>query len=264
MLFYEAERSDRREYLYCQRDHNFDFPAHLHHSYEILCVQSGLLVCSLSGVDYEVGPGRALLILPDQIHSYRTVGHSESVLWIFSDDWVPEFSVQLGQRQFVSPVFTMDAAPLFELLWPTANRCKKLAGLYLICGTALEQCRLCPRAMPDADGHLSAKLINYVQSHYTAPVTLQAAARDLGYNYTYLSAYFNRCLHTSFQDFVNRYRISHAAALLQGTGLPITQVAEQCGFGTIRSFNRVFLREKGMTPSRFRRLAAGERGGQDF
>ena len=45
----------------------------------------------------------------------------------------------------------------------------------------------------------------------------------------------------------------HAAALLQGSSLPITQVAEQCGFGTIRSFNRVFLKEKGMTPSAFRK-----------
>ena len=44
-----------------------------------------------------------------------------------------------------------------------------------------------------------------------------------------------------------------AAALLQGSSLPITQVAEQCGFGTIRSFNRVFLKEKGMTPSAFRK-----------
>lgn len=33
MLIYEAERSDRCDYLYCQRDHNFSFPAHLHHSY---------------------------------------------------------------------------------------------------------------------------------------------------------------------------------------------------------------------------------------
>ena len=84
-------------------------------------------------------------------------------------------------------------------------------------------------------------------------LTLEQMARDLGYNYTYLSAYFNHSLHTGFQDFINQYRISHAAALLQGSSLPITQVAEQCGFGTIRSFNRVFLKEKGMTPSAFRK-----------
>ena len=96
MLFYESERSDQHNYLYCQRDHNFNFPAHLHHSFEFLCVQSGTLACTLETEQYEVHPGEALLVLPDQIHSYRTIGESQSVLWVFSNDWVPEFISQLA------------------------------------------------------------------------------------------------------------------------------------------------------------------------
>ena len=225
MLFYESERSDQHNYLYCQRDHNFNFPAHLHHSFEFLCVQSGTLACTLETEQYEVHPGEALLVLPDQIHSYRTIGESQSVLWVFSTDWVPEFISQLGQREFITPVFRMEAAPLMELLWPGGNRCKQLAGLYLICGTALEQCFLQPRPVPDVDAHLSSKIIDYVQKNYTHTLTLEQMARDLGYNYTYLSAYFNHSLHTGFQGFINQYRISHAAALLQGSSLPITGTA---------------------------------------
>ena len=56
MLFYESERSDQHNYLYCQRDHNFNFPAHLHHSFEFLCVQSGTLACTLETEQYEVHP----------------------------------------------------------------------------------------------------------------------------------------------------------------------------------------------------------------
>lgn len=257
MLFYESERSEQRNYLYCQRDHNFNFPAHLHHSLEFLCVQSGMLVCAVGGESYEVGPGQALLVLPDQIHSYRTPEVSQSVLWVFSCDWVPEFTAQVGQREFVRPVLRMDAAPLMELLWPGGNRCRRAAGLYLICAAALEQCSLRPRPETGMDAHLSGRIIDYVQKNYTGALTLEQMARDLGYNYTYLSAYFNQTLHVGFQDFVNQYRVSHAAALLQGSSLPITQIAGQCGFGTIRSFNRVFLKEKGMTPSAFRRQNGG-------
>lgn len=253
MLIYEAERSDRRGYLYCQRDHNFSFPAHLHHSYEFLTVQAGTLTCTLETDTFEIHPGEALLVLPDQIHSYHTNGASQSVLWIFSDDWVPEFSAQLGQRAFADPVFRIEAAPLMELLWPGNNRCKKLAGLYMICGAALEQCPPAPappagRGRPSVGPHhqlCAAEL-------YRQP-DVEQMARDLGYNYTYLSAYFNQRLHTGFQDFVNQYRVSHAAMLLQGSSIPVTQVAEQCGFGTIRSFNRVFLKSLGMSPSAFRK-----------
>ena len=126
MLFYESERSDQHNYLYCQRDHNFNFPAHLHHSFEFLCVQSGTLACTLETEQYEVHPGEALLVLPDQIHSYRTIGESQSVLWVFSTDWVPEFISQLGQREFITPVFRMEAAPLMELLAAVAARPEQL------------------------------------------------------------------------------------------------------------------------------------------
>ena len=61
----------------------------------------------------------------------------------------------------------MEAAPLMELLWPGGNRCKQLAGLYLICGAALEQCFLQPRPVPYVDAHLSSKIIDYVQKNYT-------------------------------------------------------------------------------------------------
>mgnify|MGYP000685943364 CR=1 FL=1 len=143
MLIYEAERSDRRGYLYCQRDHNFSFPAHLHHSYEFLTVQAGTLTCTLETDTFEIHPGEALLVLPDQIHSYHTNGASQSVLWIFSDDWVPEFSAQLGQRAFADPVFRIEAAPLMELLWQGNNRCKKHCG-------AVHDLRCCAGAVPPA------------------------------------------------------------------------------------------------------------------
>mgnify|MGYP000255467151 CR=1 FL=1 len=144
MLIYEAERSDRRGYLYCQRDHNFSFPAHLHHSYEFLTVQAGTLTCTLETDTFEIHPGEALLVLPDQIHSYHTNGASQSVLWIFSDDWVPEFSAQLGQRALQTRCSASSCAPDGAAL-AGQQPVQKLAGLYMICGAALEQCP-CARA----------------------------------------------------------------------------------------------------------------------
>ena len=153
MLLYETERSDRREYLYCQRDHNFNFPAHLHHSFEFLCVQAGTLVCTVETETYEVGPGQGLLILPDQIHSYRTKGPSESVLWVFSNDWVPEFSSQLGQRVLEKPVFsaTSVTSSLFFMVLllmrvPFALHCPTVRPVRR--GTG--QPAFCPRRSPDA------------------------------------------------------------------------------------------------------------------
>ncbi len=253
MLFYESERIDRRGYLFCQRDHNFNFPAHLHHSFEFLCVQSGTLACTLETESVRSSPRRSPAGAagpdPQLPHHWRI---SERVMGVF---------YRLGARIYCSA----GPAGVYHPCVPHGSCAPDGAALagrqpLQAAGRALPDLRCSVGAVlfaaapvPDVDAHLSSKIIDYVQKNYTHTLTLEQMARDLGYNYTYLSAYFNHSLHTGFQGFINQYRISHAAALLQGSSLPITQVAEQCGFGTIRSFNRVFPKEKGMTPSAFRK-----------
>ena len=58
-------------------------------------------------------------------------------------------------------------------------------------------------------------------------------------------------------QFVNRLRINLACQLLMGdAAMRITDVCFSSGFNNISNFNRQFLAQKGMTPSRFRALLA--------
>ena len=43
-----------------------------------------------------------------------------------------------------------------------------------------------------------------------------------------------------------------AEELLSGTKMPVTQVALQCGFNSIATFNRVFRDVRGCTPTQYR------------
>ena len=47
-------------------------------------------------------------------------------------------------------------------------------------------------------------------------------------------------------------RINRACKLLGEDSLNITEIANECGFSTIRTFNRVFLKTVGMTPKAYR------------
>ena len=53
-----------------------------------------------------------------------------------------------------------------------------------------------------------------------------------------------------FSDFINTLRVEHACELLE-KGRSITDVAFASGFSSIRSFNRLFSRNMGMTPTEF-------------
>ncbi len=56
-------------------------------------------------------------------------------------------------------------------------------------------------------------------------------------------------------EYVNRLRINLACQMLMNeTGMSVTDICFAAGFNNLSNFNRQFLRQKGMNPSRFRAL----------
>ena len=56
----------------------------------------------------------------------------------------------------------------------------------------------------------------------------------------------------SFPDYIKGLRIRHALELLgQTPDIPIAELADRCGFYTIRTFQRAFLAVTGKTPSEY-------------
>lgn len=64
-----------------------------------------------------------------------------------------------------------------------------------------------------------------------------------------------KCADTTPADFINKYRIRHAAILLSSTNDPVGLIAEQCGFTNRSTFTRIFRDQYAMTPTEFRRAA---------
>ena len=99
---------------------------------------------------------------------------------------------------------------------------------------------------------LLAKIFHFVESNYEGACTLDALAAHTSYHYVYLSRYFKRCVGMSFTEYVNRYRINEAGYLLKNTEATVISIALDCGFDSLRSFNRNFKRVMGMTPVEYR------------
>jgi transcriptional regulator GlxA family with amidase domain len=91
----------------------------------------------------------------------------------------------------------------------------------------------------------------YEQS--TAP-RVSEFAYQLGISRVTLNARFQEKMGTSLSEYFAAKRESAAAALLVESNLKTEDVAVKAGFGTPRTFHRVFARKFGMTPARFRML----------
>ena len=85
-------------------------------------------------------------------------------------------------------------------------------------------------------------------------LTLADLATHIGTNRTYLSNYLNKRLNTSFYDYINHYRLEAALKHLDNPNstLTVAEVAESCGFNSLSTFRRVFMRAKGCTFAEYR------------
>jgi AraC-like DNA-binding protein len=75
-------------------------------------------------------------------------------------------------------------------------------------------------------------------------------AQQLHLSKFYISHVFRQRMQIGFTEFINNLRIKCACELLQ-KGHSITETAFSSGFTSIRTFNRVFLKEIGLSPSEY-------------
>jgi AraC-like DNA-binding protein len=86
-------------------------------------------------------------------------------------------------------------------------------------------------------------------------LTLSQLAARLGASTNHVSQVINTDFGQSFYDFVNRYRIEKAKALLSDQARAddkILSIALESGFNSKSAFNASFKKHTGMTPKDFR------------
>ena len=100
------------------------------------------------------------------------------------------------------------------------------------------------------------KLLMEENKVYLNPkVSLGDVSLAIGSNKTYLSDYFNNTLHTTFYDYINTYRIAEACRIIDA--MPeegrksMEKVAKMSGFNSLSTFNRYFVKVKGVSPKSY-------------
>ena len=80
--------------------------------------------------------------------------------------------------------------------------------------------------------------------------------RELHISKYYISHLFSHKLNMRFNDYINSLRISDACRYLRHDTRSITEISELVGFSTLRTFNRAFIKQIGVTPSQYRKSNA--------
>lgn len=98
-------------------------------------------------------------------------------------------------------------------------------------------------------------LLNYLDNHYGQELTLSRLAGVSRWSERHLQRLFWQHTSQSFKRYLQNVRIQKSQELLRSSQLKISTVAEMVGYKDIYSFNTVFKRCTGMTPSVYRKEA---------
>ena len=120
--------------------------------------------------------------------------------------------------------------------------------LYSVLGILAENTDFKEAASSD-ESQLLLKILRYIEKNFKTPCLLQTAAEELSYGYSYLSRTFKKRMEMSYTEYLNKYRINRALYMLGNkSNMQIQQIAEECGYDSLCSFNRNFKYFTGCTP----------------
>lgn len=245
------------------RSGNLDYPTHVHNAVELVVLEEGTTDIFWGKGHTTLHAGDIFFSFPNQVHGYS--GSRDVCCYLLIIPMQPflvPYSSTLLEKLPASPFLHREQwehtglLPLLEMAYRDAKTASEpvIQGyLQVIIGKLLALMSLGSSSSVPPDALQSVLL--YVNDHYTQPLSRKQIAHATGYNESYISHIFSDTLHISLTEYILSLRLPDARKLLQQTDLPVSRIALELGFGSIRSFNRIFAQKTGLSPSAYRQEA---------
>lgn len=241
--------------LLLSEESDANFPTHIHGEIELLYVVRGGGKAFCDGTPYTLTNGSVFVSFPEQIHGYSDCLPGEYILLNINPtrlyslermfrDQIPLAALVQGSQELVQPL--LDALKEYRA---HGDSCVVEGYLIAFFGKLLRSVVF--QRSADMKKTVS-QILHYCSQNYREAFTVPDICQALHISQSHISHIFSQQLKISFPDYMNALRLNRAMLLLRDPGLSITQVVERAGFPTIRTFNRVFRKQFGCSPSEYR------------
>lgn len=250
-MFYQPFDTKPSDFFQKEHRNNFTYPQHLHICYELIVLLDGKMTVTIDNIPYSLKKNEAVLVFPNQIHSLDST-KSEHILFLFSTRLVQAYFEKNNGLIPTNNKFKIDENifSFLNSLDENSSKFEKKRILYTVCAN-FDNARNYKPIYADKY-NLLYKIFTFVEKNFTEDCSLSDLSKSLGYEYTYLSRYFKKFTGISYDNFVKISRLNHAGYLLHNTKLSILECSTECGFNSLRSFNRNFKDFYNMTPLQYR------------
>ncbi len=98
------------------------------------------------------------------------------------------------------------------------------------------------------------QVLRHIETHYADSMTLKSLGQTYHIHPNYLGQLFHKQTGETFADYVNKYRIGKAKAMLLESPLKVNEIARQVGYWEIGYFYKQFKKHVGIVPSEYKGL----------
>ena len=251
-MFYEFKHLGSSDYFLKECGEDFSFPPHMHLCFELIVILEGEMKVTVDGEEYFLQKGEALLIFPNQLHSLESE-RSRHMLCIFAPDLVRAYSYKTEKCLPESNKFCLDEYLIetFGKMNSDADNIAKKGFLYSVCASFDKTASYTTKKAGQKE--LLSSIFAFVESNYATDCSLEKLASAIGYDYAYLSRYFKRSTGVPYVTYLNVYRLNKACYLLDNTDNSILRCALDVGYNSLRTFNRNFKAQFGISPAEYRK-----------
>jgi AraC-like DNA-binding protein len=239
-----------------------------HAAYSLSYVRKGSFGCWTRGQFHELVAGSILIGRPNDeymcTHEHHACG-DECLSFQFADDFVDDITPggAVWESRALPPI--AELMVLGELAQGAGEGANDIgvdeAGILLV----LRFLRIASGAS-DKRVHATARdrrraveAALWIDANAGEPISLEDAAAVAGLSAFHFLRLFAKVLGLTPHQYLVRTRLKRAAALLAEENRSITEIALDVGFNDLSNFVRTFGSAAGVSPSRFRGLAKGDR-----
>lgn len=244
---------------------------HYHPYYELYFLISGSCRMFIDHTIYYLSAGDIVMLAPYQLH--QTLYGSGQPAERFTANFVPVYieyfasqcsedglasifskrklSVPKEQQNYVKELFLQMSK---ETLSSDCYSRIQLKSFLFQLLTFLGRCRgpEQPDQALDPDDAVIQNAAQYIYTHHSEPLTLEAVAKTVHMSPAWFSRKFHRAVGLGFKEYLTHVRLEDAAELLLTTSLSVTEIALTCGFSNGNYFGDAFKKARGISPREFR------------
>ena len=129
---------------------------------------------------------------------------------------------------------------------------QSLAAAFLLLAGKLEAAPV-SHSPSRQDTRMGERIREYLDQHYTEPITLKSVAAEFQCSEAYISHVFKKATEFSPIQYVIRRRIGLAQTYLVSSDYTATQIATLVGYDNTNYFNTIFTKVVGVSPIRYKK-----------